>query len=101
MGFYNDLGNREWCEELSCACGTNIVLCTADGFTFFGLLDRFEDGIVTLVPASCERQVYVLSPGGDLFLEALSFVEICTIVALSKNVAQNPFNCLLEAETAV
>lgn len=96
MGFFEDLCNREWCDELVCACGTNVVLFTADGFAFFGLLDRFEDGIATLVPAGCAREVFVVTPGGEVFLEDLSFIDLCTVVALSKNVIENPFNCLLE-----
>lgn len=96
MGFFDDICNREWCEELECTCGTNVVLFTADGFTFFGLLDRFDDGIVTLVPAGSERNVFVITPGGDVFLEDLSYIDICSIVALSKNAVNNPFECLLK-----
>lgn len=96
MGFFDDLCNREWCEELECACGTNVVLFTADGFAFFGLLDRFEDGIVTLVPAADENVVIVVTPGGDVLVEELTFIDICIIVALSKNAVKNPFKCLVE-----
>ena len=96
MGFFDDICNREWCDELECTCGTNVVLFTADGFAFFGLLDRFDDGIVTLVPAGCESNVFVITPGGDVFLEDLSYIDICTIVALSKNAVKNPFDCLLK-----
>jgi hypothetical protein len=101
MGFFDDICNREWCEELECACGTNIVLFTADGFTFFGLLDRFDDGIVTLVPAGGERNVIIVSPGGDILKEDLSFIDICTIVALSKNVTENPFESFVKCATTV
>ena len=99
MGFFDDICNREWCEELECACGTNVVLFTADGFAFFGLLDRFEDGVVTLVPASCESNVFVVTPGGEVLLEDLTFIDICIIVALSKNAVKNPFECLLNSPT--
>ena len=97
MGFFDDICNREWCDELECACGTNVVLFTADGFTFFGLLDRFDDGIVTLVPAGCASNVVVITPGGDILLEDLSYIDLCIIVALSKNAVKNPFECLLNA----
>ncbi|MDU4961424.1 MAG: hypothetical protein E6X17_12310 [Sporomusaceae bacterium] len=100
MGFYDDICNREWCEELECACGTNVVLFTADGFAFFGLLDRFEDGIVTLVPAGSETSVVVVTPGGDILTEDLSYIDVCSIVALSKNVITNPFVVLLTAANA-
>jgi len=90
MGFYDDICNRHWCEELECACGTNVVLFTADGFAFFGLIERVEDGIVILLPASCQAEVVVLTPGGELQDEELCYVDICTIVALSKNVIANP-----------
>lgn len=91
MGFFDDLCNRHWCEELECACGTNIVLFTADGFAFFGLLNRVEDGILFLLPAACEELVIVLTPGGAVEDEQLAYIELCTVVALSKNVARNPF----------
>jgi len=91
MGFFDDICNRHWCEELECSCGTNVVLFTADGFAFFGLLDRVEDGIVILLPAAGENEVFVLTPGGDVVTEELSYIELCTIVALSKNVVGNPF----------
>ncbi|MCX7781739.1 MAG: hypothetical protein N2491_12680 [Negativicutes bacterium] len=96
--FFEDLCNNEWCEILECACGQNVLLFTADGFTFFGMLDRFEDGIVTLVPASEESEVIVTTPGGDTFNEDLSYIDICVIVALSKNVDDNPLDGL--AQTA-
>lgn len=92
MGLFDDICNRHWCEELKCACGTNVVLFTADGFAFFGLLDRVDDGILFLLPASCEEEVTVLTPGGAVRDEALSFVDICTIVAISKNVCEDPFS---------
>ena len=101
MAFFDGLCNREWCEELECACGVNIVLFTADSFSFFGLLDRFEDGTVTLVPAGGESEVFVVTPGGDVVLEDISYIDICTIVALSKNVVRNPFECLLHSDNAV
>ena len=97
MGFFDDLCNKHWCEELECACGNNIVIFTADGFAFFGLLDRVEDGIVFLLPASCEGRVIVFTPGGDVETEQLTFIDICTIVAISKNVARNPFREIIEA----
>ncbi|WP_378954923.1 hypothetical protein [Pelosinus sp. sgz500959] len=97
MGFFDDICNRHWCEELECACGTDVVLFTADGFTFFGLLDRIEDGILFLLPASCERSVIVLTPGGALEDEELSFIDICIIVAISKNVCKNPFHRIQES----
>lgn len=98
MGFYDDICNREWCDELECACGTNVVLFTADGFTFFGLLDRFEDGIVTLVPAGSESSVVIVTPGGDILSEDLCYIDVCTIVALSKNATDNPFDALLKSD---
>lgn len=91
MGFFDDLCNRHWCEELECACGSNVVIFTADGFTFFGMLDRVDDGILTLVPASEENEVIVLTPGGDEETEDLTYIDVCTIVALSKNVDEDPF----------
>jgi len=91
MGFFDDICNRHWCEELECSCGTNVVLFTADGFAFFGLLDRVEDGIVILLPPACEHEVFVLTPGGDVVSEELSYIDVCSIVALSKNVCENPF----------
>lgn len=100
MGFFEDLCNREWCCELECACGTNVVLFTADGFAFFGLLETFEDGIVTLVPAACEDVVIVVTPGGDVLQEELSYIDICIIVALSKNATKNPFDCLVKSTEA-
>ncbi|MGL5515044.1 MAG: hypothetical protein ACRDBM_17670 [Sporomusa sp.] len=91
MGFYDDICNRHWFEELECACGNNVVLFTADGFAFFGLIDRVEDGIVILLPATSAAEVVVLTAGGELQDEELSYIDICTIVALSKNVIANPF----------
>jgi hypothetical protein len=91
MGFFDDICNWRWCEELFCACGTYVVLFTADGFAFFGLLDRIDDGIVTLLPASEEDDVFVFTPGGDLDEEEISYIDLCTIVAVSKNVTENPF----------
>lgn len=91
MGFFDDICNRHWCEELECSCGTNVVLFTADGFAFFGLLDRIEDGIVILLPAAGENEVFVLTPGGAVVREELSFIDLCSIVAVSKNVVRNPF----------
>jgi hypothetical protein len=67
-------------------------LFTADGFAFFGLLDRVDDGIIFLLPASSEELVIVFTPGGAVKHEELSFIDICTIVALSKNVGENPFS---------
>ncbi len=93
MGFFDDICNRHWCEELICACGNNVVVFTADGFTFFGLLDRVEDGILILLPAANEDDVIVITPGGEEDEEDLSFIDICTVVALSKNVQKNPFKC--------
>ena len=90
MGFFADICNRHWCEELECACGNNVVIFTADGFVF-GLLDRIEDGIIFLLPASDEKFVIVFTPGGAVEDEEVAFVDICTIVALSKNVSENPF----------
>ena len=101
MSFFDDLCNREWCEELECACGVNIVVFTADGFVFFGLLDRFEDGILTLVPAGSESEVFVLTPGGEVLVEDLTYIDICAIVALSKNVVKNPFKCLLDSSAGI
>lgn len=92
MGFFDDICNKRWCEELFCACGTNVVLFTADGFAFFGLLDRIDDGIVTLLPASDEDDVFVFTPGGDLDEEEISYIDLCTVVAISKNVNDNPFD---------
>jgi len=97
MGFFDDLCNREWCCELECACGVNVVLLTATGFAFFGLLDRFEDGIVTLVPAANESEVFVVTPGGEVLLEDLSYIDLCEVVAVSKNAVKNPFRCLIDA----
>jgi hypothetical protein len=77
-----------------------VVLFTADGFAFFGLLDRFEDGIVTLVPAAGENDVFVVTPGGDVLREDLCYIDICTIVALSKNAVNNPFKCLFHSGQA-
>lgn len=91
MGFFDDICNRHWCEELICACGTNVLVFTADGFTFFGLLDRVEDGILILLPASEENNVVVVTPGGEEDTEDISFLDICTVVAISKNVNENPF----------
>lgn len=96
MGFFDDICNRHWCEELECACGSNVVIFTADGFVFFGLLDRVEDGIVVLVPAGGEEQVLVLTPGGAVTEEDISYIDICSIVALSKNVLEDPFEELEE-----
>ncbi|MDR7867429.1 MAG: hypothetical protein RIN56_11470 [Sporomusaceae bacterium] len=93
MGFFDDICNRHWCEELICACGNNVVVFTADGFTFFGLLDRVEDGIIILLPAAGEDDVIVITAGGEEEEEDLSFIDICTVVAISKNVQKNPFNC--------
>ena len=96
MGFFDDICNRHWCDELECACGNNIVLFTADEFAFFGLLDRVEDGIIFLLPASCENSVIVFTSGGAVECEQLTYVDICTIVAISKNVEENPFRCFTE-----
>jgi len=103
MGFFDDICNRHWCEELECACGTNVVLFTADGFAFFGLLDRIEDGILFLLPASDEELVIVFTPGGEVEDEELTYIDICTVVALSKNVNKSPFPEIEETavETAV
>jgi len=100
MAFFDDICNKEWCDELDCACGTNVVLFTADGFAFFGLLDRVEDCIVTLVPAADQSEVVVVTPGGDVVLEDLSFIDLCIIVALSKNAVKNPFDCLVQTTKA-
>lgn len=91
MGFFDDICNKHWCEELEIAAGNNVVIFTADGFAFFGLLDRIDDGIVVLVPASGEELVQVFTTGGALEDEDVTFIDICTIVALSKNVENNPF----------
>lgn len=93
MGFFDDICNRHWCEELICACGTNVVVFTADGFAFFGLLDRVEDGILILLPSSEEDEVKVITAGGEEENEDLTFIDICTVIAISKNVNENPFEC--------
>jgi len=97
MGFFDDICNRHWCEELECSCGTNIVLFTADGFAFFGLLDRVEDGVLILLPPTCEDAVIILTPGGATEDEELTYIDICTVVALSKNVNKDPFRRVKEA----
>ncbi|BBB92736.1 MAG TPA: hypothetical protein PKA28_03090 [Methylomusa anaerophila] len=92
MSFFDDLCNRHWCKEFDCVCGTNVVIFTADGFIFFGLLDRVEDGVLTLVPAANENDVFVITAGGDIEEEDISYIDVCSVIALSKNVVKKPFH---------
>ncbi|SDD98607.1 hypothetical protein [Sporomusa acidovorans] len=82
---------RELCQEI----GLNVVLFTADGTTFFGLLQRIEDGrFARLTPAGGQRHVIVIPPNGVVYLEDFTLIDLCTLVAKSVNANTFPFEDL-------
>lgn len=86
MSLFNEICNRALCHELKREEGDTIVIFTADGFSYFGLVDLVDDRVVTL------SNVQVLTPGGNSFGDTFVNIDICTIVGKLRGVNNDPFN---------
>lgn len=74
MGFFNEICNKALYHELKREEGDNIMLFTADGFSYFGLIDKVDDRVVTL------SNVFVISPSGNTFPDTFINIDTCSIV---------------------
>lgn len=92
LGFSSISGTRSIIHELCQEIGLNMVLFLADGTTYYGLLQRIEDGrFARLTPAGGLRNVVVIPPNGVAYLEDFTLIDLCTIVAKSVNSNVFPF----------
>ncbi|MDR7868436.1 MAG: hypothetical protein RIN56_16675 [Sporomusaceae bacterium] len=93
MSFFLEICNRAFIKELSCGLNTNVLLFSADGFTYFGNLQEIEDcRIALLTPAASSESnsVEILTPGGELVNEVVARVDLCSIVAKSIGITHDP-----------
>lgn len=95
FGFNSISGTRNMIRELCQEIGLNMVLFLADGTTYYGLLQRIEDGrVARLTPAGGQQNVVVIPPNGIAYLEDFTLIDLCTIVAKSVNANTYPFDGL-------
>ncbi len=92
FGFSSISGTRNLIHELCREIGLNMVLFLSDGTTYYGLLQRVENGrFARLAPAGGQRSVVVIPPNGLAYLEDFTLIDLCTIVAKSVNSNVFPF----------
>lgn len=95
FGFNSISGTKSLTRELCHEIGLNMVLFLADGTTYYGLLQRIEDGrFARLTPAGGKQNVVVIPPNGLVYLEDFTLIDLCTIVAKSVNANVFPFGDL-------
>ncbi len=92
FGFTSISGTRSMVHELCDEIGLNMVIFLSDGTTYYGLLQRVEDGrFARLAPAGGQQNVVVIPPNGLAYLEDFTLIDLCTIVAKSVNTNAFPF----------
>lgn len=96
MGFYHTIHNRAFLDELDQELNTDVLLFGADGFAYFGHLQRIENcrtAILAPAIAACTSDVEIITPGGCVVTVDFVRVDLCSIVAKGTGIVRDPLFC--------
>lgn len=96
MGFYHTVYNRAFLDELEQELNTDILLFGADGFAYFGHLQRIENcstAILAPAIAACTSEVEIITPGGCVVTVDFVRVDLCSIIAKGTGIVRDPVFC--------
>lgn len=103
MDFCKDKCCKQLIDELLCNKCHSVLLYTADGYAYYGRIEKVIDHkIALLVPGAGQNDVIIRHPdqtfcpqGTSIIREEFTLLDLCRVVASSAPLSSLPNGCII------